>query len=183
MARRTLLFFFLLILPVEGELDLPSYAEKKVEKAIEKVWPDKKTEIHRMEVPRKAFQEEGLKKGVTELYELRNSGSRLGYLIHGKAPSRSRHFDYAILQDTELKVQKIRVLIYRESHGGEIGSKRWLKQFEGKGPDDPLRFRKEIDGISGATISARSMTRTVRKVENAMAELKKEGALNSDASP
>jgi Na+-translocating ferredoxin:NAD+ oxidoreductase RnfG subunit len=54
-----------------------------------------------------------------------------------------------------------KVLIYREDYGGEIGSKRWLKQFVGKSMDDQISFPGDIDAISGATISVRSMTRAL----------------------
>ena len=48
--------------------------------------------------------------------------------------------------------------------GGEIGSKRWLKQFIGINMDESLEFQKDIVGISGATISAKSMTFEINKV-------------------
>ena len=50
------------------------------------------------------------------------------------------------------------MLIYREDYGGEIGSKRWLRQFIGKTSKDKLKYQKDIMAISGATISASSMT-------------------------
>ena len=49
-------------------------------------------------------------------------------------------------------------MIYREDYGGEIGSKRWLKQFIGKKASDKIEYEKDIIAISGATISANSMT-------------------------
>jgi len=54
-------------------------------------------------------------------------------------------------------------LIYREDYGGEIGSKRWLKQFIGKKPSDKLRYEEDIIAISGATISANSMTNAMNQ--------------------
>ena len=48
--------------------------------------------------------------------------------------------------------------MYREDYGGEIGSKRWLKQFNGKGKNDNIEYEKDIIAISGATLSAKSMT-------------------------
>ncbi len=55
------------------------------------------------------------------------------------------------------------VLVYRETHGDEIHSRRFGKQFEGKTIDDPLRPGKDIDTISGATISSRAITIGVRR--------------------
>ncbi len=55
-------------------------------------------------------------------------------------------------------------MIYREDHGAEVGSKRWLKQFIGKSGDNNLKYQKDIVAISGATISAKSMTNEVNKL-------------------
>jgi len=85
----------------------------------------------------------------------------LGYGYLGKAPSKTDEFDYLILIDVNLIIKKTKILIYREDYGGEIGSKRWLKQFIGKSNTDTLQYEKDIIAISGATISANSMTKAV----------------------
>ena len=59
---------------------------------------------------------------------------------------------------------KSKVLIYREEYGGEIGSKRWLKQFNGKSGESEIKFPQDITPISGATISVRSMTNAINDV-------------------
>ena len=70
-------------------------------------------------------------------------------------------FDYLIILDLDLKIIDSKVLVYRENWGGEIGSKRWLKQFKYKGKDDRLKYMHDISAISGATISVKSMIKTV----------------------
>ena len=59
----------------------------------------------------------------------------------------------------------------REDHGGEISSKRWLKQFFGFEKNQNIIYRKDIAGISGATISATSLTNSVNKVLKTMGAL------------
>jgi len=54
--------------------------------------------------------------------------------------------------------------VYREDRGGEIGSKRWLRQFIGKSKGEFLKYQKDIAAISGATISVKSMTTEVNKI-------------------
>lgn len=39
----------------------------------------------------------------------------------------------------------------------------WLKQFPGRKLDDQLNLRKDIQGISGATLTARATTKAVRR--------------------
>src|SRR3989304_6193255 len=57
----------------------------------------------------------------------------------------------------------IAVMIYREPYGSEIRAKRFLKQYEGKTLNDPIRSRKDIVNISGATLSVRAANVGVKK--------------------
>ena len=43
-------------------------------------------------------------------------------------------------------------------------SEKWLKQFDGKKLNDDLRLKKDIDGISGATLTARATVSSVRTI-------------------
>jgi len=99
--------------------------------------------------------------GDDNLFEIKNSEQLIGYAYISKAPSKTAQFDYLILLDTDLTILKAKVLVYREDYGGEIGSKRWLKQFIGKTQNDELKYQENVVAISGATISVRSMTNAV----------------------
>lgn len=94
------------------------------------------------------------------LYDIVQGGKIKGYVIATSARGRHEYFDYLVIYDTALIIQKIRVFEYRSDHGYEICNKKWLKQFEGK-PGCGLQYGKDIDGISGATYSASSLTRDV----------------------
>ena len=77
------------------------------------------------------------------------------------------YFDYIILFDNDLSILKIAVVDYPGDYGYEITSKGWLKQFNGyKGAK--MRYGKEVDAISGATISANSLTKDVVDVYKMM---------------
>lgn len=60
-------------------------------------------------------------------------------------------------------IRDLEVVVYREPHGEEITDKRFRKQFIGKRPEDPLTLGKDIDAISGATISSRSAAFAAKK--------------------
>ena len=60
-------------------------------------------------------------------------------------------------------IRDLEVMVYREPHGEEITDKRFRKQFVGKRVDDPIALGKDIDAITGATISSRSATFAARK--------------------
>ena len=97
-------------------------------------------------------------------YKVESSENHLGYYYLGQAYGKADYFDFIVIFDKELMVSKVKILVYREDHGGEIGSKRWLKQFIGKVSTQNLIYQKDIAAISGATISAKAMTNEVNKL-------------------
>jgi len=98
-----------------------------------------------------------------------NNNSLIGYSYHSQAPSLYNLYDYLVILDKDLKIKKSKILAYREDYGGEIASKRWLKQFIGKSWIDSFLYSREISAISGATISVKSM---INAVENFMNSVK-----------
>lgn len=54
-------------------------------------------------------------------------------------------------------LERIKVLAFRESRGGEIRYPFFTDQFKGIGIDDKQQLDRHIDGISGATLSVRAM--------------------------
>ena len=69
-----------------------------------------------------------------------------------------------VIFNNDLSIRKIKVLIYRESWGGEIGSNRWLRQFVNADKNEKFIYRKNISAISGATISVKSMTQSINNL-------------------
>lgn len=67
-------------------------------------------------------------------------------------------FDYFILFDKSKSVTSVVVYNYEATHGQEITAKGWLKQFAGHNGSRNLIVGKNIDSISGATISVNAIT-------------------------
>ena len=107
----------------------------------------------------------------TNFNKISNEDSLLGYYYFGQAYGKADYFDFIVIFDKDLIVSKVKILVYREDHGGEIGSRRWLKQFIGKTSTKQLKYQKDIAAISGATISAKAMTREVNKLLKTIAIL------------
>lgn len=107
-------------------------------------------------------------------FKVKNNGQLIGYAYIGTAPSKDNVFDYLVVFDKDLIISKIKVLTYRENYGGEISSKRWLMQFKGKSKGDKLLYEKDIIAISGATISANSLTTSINKLLNSIAILEQQ---------
>ncbi len=102
--------------------------------------------------------------GKDNLFKIEANNSFLGYAYISKAFGKVDYFDYLVLLDKDLVVLKTKILVYREDYGGEIGSKRWLKQFIGKTQNDELKYGDNIVGISGATISVQVMTNAMNNL-------------------
>ena len=100
----------------------------------------------------------------TNFFKVNSNDKNLGYYYLGQAYGKADYFDFIIIFDKDLIVSKVKILVYREDHGGEVGSKRWLKQFIGTKTATQLKYQQDIAAISGATISAKSMTNEVNKL-------------------
>ncbi len=70
----------------------------------------------------------------------------------------SEYFDYFILYDASIAVQLVKIFNYHATHGHEVSAKNWLKQFKGYKGDTDLIPGKNVDAISGATISVDALT-------------------------
>lgn len=140
---------------------LPKQLQKRVEKEIEKVFEVESIEIKSYPVSSEINASLPTKITADNFFKLEKGSKLIGYFYVGNAPSKTAIFDYLVVFDANVKVVHSKVLVYREEYGGEIGSKRWLKQFVGKSGKDRVDHTTNIDGISGATISVRSMTNAI----------------------
>ncbi len=61
------------------------------------------------------------------------------------------------------KVAAVEIMVYRESHGGEVAHRRFLNQFKQKGLNDELRLHGNIVNISGATLSSQGLVTGVNR--------------------
>lgn len=60
------------------------------------------------------------------------------------------------------RITRLKVLIYRESHGWEVKHSFFTNQFTDAELTEKLRLNKNIDGISGATLSVNALKRLGR---------------------
>jgi hypothetical protein len=111
-------------------------------------------------------------------FEVKSSESTVKYVFVGRVNScraggcdegmsdeslESEYFDYYIFFDASKTVRFVEVFNYQATHGYEVTAKGWLKQFVGFAGNDTLIVNKNIDGISGATISVHAITLDVQE--------------------
>jgi len=70
---------------------------------------------------------------------------------------------YIIAMDLAGKVTNVAVMSYVEQRGRPISTKRFLSQFIGKTQKSPITVGKDVDAVSGATISSRASAFAVKK--------------------
>jgi len=140
---------------------LPKNLEKKVQRELEKTFQIDGFSLTPLDLSTALNDQLPKQLTANNFFKITHDDENLGYMFVDKAASKAADFDYLVIFDNELKIVHSKVLIYREEYGGEIGSKRWLKQFVGKTGGDRVNHETNIDGIAGATISVRSMTNAI----------------------
>ena len=154
---------------------------KPLTKDLQKLWDKDDITISEINIPDSMYNDILLDKG--KIYSTNADDLHLGFAYVGRiyscraggcgmddAPVEMvtvdedfEYFDYFIIFDDSLTVMKIRVYNYQATHGHEVGGKGWLKQFIGYTGDEKLEYGKNIDSISGATISANAITYNVQE--------------------
>lgn len=173
---KKVLFLILLILPfwilqsafISNDIVFP---EKKIQRTISKIWKMQNLDIERIEDIQQP--ENG------SFHYLKDNGELQAYLYIGRVNScRSggcelnretlqasfEFFDYFMILDTNSKIKKVKIFNYQATHGHEVMSSGWLRQFTGYDGKSDLKYGKEIEAISGATISAKSLNADIQYV-------------------
>ncbi len=83
-------------------------------------------------------------------------GSRAIFVVD--ALGKERLITAAFIVDNGV-IRSTEVIAFREHRGGEIQQPFFTRQFSGLGLNSRGALEQEIDGISGATLSVRAMTR------------------------
>jgi electron transport complex protein RnfG len=94
-----------------------------------------------------------------------------GYAVIDDEPGLHQPITFATRLSPRGTVERLEILVYREPRGDEVRDARFRKQFEGKSAQDPLRVNRDIDAVSGATVSSASMATGVRRAAILVEEL------------
>ena len=98
------------------------------------------------------------------LMAIRDEGGVVGYVAQRKLSARSGRFAIRVVTDSQSIVRRAEVTYYVGNRGREIRSAEFTRQFIGKGPGDSIRIGVDIDAVTGATISSRTMADGVREI-------------------
>ena len=154
------------------------YNHKWIYKGIEKFLGMEQSKINQISIPDSIIEENYIQ-GKYFTVANKNNVSQINYMYIGRVYScrtggcsismdlnenfETEYFDYFILFDPECTVQLVRVFNYAATHGHEVSAIGWLKQFAGYNGTDILEVGKNVDAISGATISVYAITKDVKE--------------------
>ncbi len=88
----------------------------------------------------------------------------IGYAATRIVPGKSHPFKIYVSLNADLTVNTVEILSYSSPKGREVRKISFLSQFLGKSVNDPLKLGEDIDGISGASFSSRSVAYGTREI-------------------
>ena len=70
---------------------------------------------------------------------------------------------FIVTIDSRGRIKDLSVVETSEVKGRKINRNRFRRQFIGRGSQDPIMLREDIDAVTGATISSKAATRAAKK--------------------
>jgi hypothetical protein len=87
----------------------------------------------------------------------------LGYAVIVEEIGKHRPITFIVGVGADHKIKDAALMVYREAYGGEVRDRRFLQQYKGKQITDPLLPFRDIQNISGATMSVEAIGRGSKK--------------------
>lgn len=103
-------------------------------------------------------------KSYIYIWKIFHNNKRIATAIMDNVYGKSLPITFIVIFDLDGKILNAEIIKYRESYGGAVQEKNWLNQFKGKDGTAQLKVGKDISSISGATISANSVTTGIKKL-------------------
>jgi Na+-translocating ferredoxin:NAD+ oxidoreductase subunit G len=104
-----------------------------------------------------------LPRATYSFYVAKTEGRVDGYALFDAEIGQHEPIDFATFFDRDGKITRVEVVAYREAYGADIRKQQFRQQFVGRHAKSGFRAGKDIDIISGATISSKSATRAVQR--------------------
>ncbi|MFO1463892.1 MAG: FMN-binding protein [bacterium] len=117
------------------------------------------------ELIRQASQRLGYEppKGSYTFYVGKTQGAVDGYALIDDQVGKVQPITFITRINPQGQVDSVEVMVYRESHGGEVTSRRFLNQFKQKSLNSELRLHGDIINVSGATLSSQALVLGVKR--------------------
>ena len=97
-------------------------------------------------------------------WNITKGDSTMAYAFLDNVIGKSMPITFLVILNMNGNIINTNVIKYREAYGGEVGNTGWLQQFYTRNNNSSYKIGKDIDGISGATISVKSMSKGIQKI-------------------
>lgn len=98
-----------------------------------------------------------------EILVAREDGVAVGWAVLDAQRGQHEPIDFAVRVGPDGTVERVEILVYREAYGDGVRAPAFRSQFTGLGPRSPMRVGKEIQIVSGSTVSTRALAIGVRR--------------------
>jgi len=111
------------------------------------------------------------------IYEAKNEEKTLGYAIIDTHTLRTKTETVMFVINPDGSLRQTEILAFFEPQDYQPGE-NWIELFEGKNLDDTLKVGKDIPNITGATITANSLSQAIRRILAVFKVASEQGQLN-----
>jgi electron transport complex protein RnfG len=94
-----------------------------------------------------------------------------GYALFDEERGQHELISFGTFFDPEGRVTRVEILAYREPYGDAIRTERFRHQFVGRSAQSGFVPDRDIDAVSGASISSRSMCSGVQRASVLLSEM------------
>lgn len=173
-----LFIFTILLIPglnfSTADLGFPDNIEKRINKKLDKFFDDAEYEKEAFQIHDSISQktnsyfyrllnEKGNKEAIMVI-TIANACRIGGCDVEHEEGDEFEQFYLFSIYNNNGELLDIKILDYQAEHGYEVTSKWWLKQFK-KSWGEQFEYNKNVDGISGATVSVKSMIREMNNLQ------------------
>ena len=100
----------------------------------------------------------------SKIWQVFEKDKAVGYVVIDKVLGRHEFITYAVSLNMNGVVEGLEIIEYLESYGHQVRNEKWRAQFTGKKQGDLLKLTKDVQNISGATLSSKHITEGVRRI-------------------
>jgi hypothetical protein len=174
-----LIFCFMYLFAGSEKPELSKEGSKKLNKLLSELYHNQKLQIDRLNLAGENLTDNDILNADGKWFAISEAEKLVGWLMTDKAWGRYHEFEYAIVIDTNLFIKDVSVLSYPASHGNAVTNKSWLYGFNGFSPDNIPVYGREIDALSGASISGPHLSESIAKALLILKKLDEQALLKS----
>lgn len=101
---------------------------------------------------------------IVYLYKVTENDKFVGFAVLDNVIGKSMPITFLVMFDPNGIIISTSIVKYREPYGGGVSSNRWNEQFKGLNSTSNFDVGKDINSISGATISVYSVSKGIQKL-------------------